>query len=367
MIKKSLYSKISHFLYNVQLNRTLLSVGFMLLSIVIFSQDDDTSDKKAKYVNPEHSSENYMSLKQGWFIGADVGTSLFYGDVTLYNNFPKTKDFDKSFGRGFNIFGGKKFKFGLAAEIQLFKGTLKGEKQADKLYRRYFKADYMGYSVSAKYNLSQILFRNQNDRKFFNRLSVYLNVGVGQIFFRSRLYKLANNDQWYLEKVSGYAASSIDSAGITSAGGLVQDKAKTVSAIILPIGGKINFKLNNKTDIVLDLNYVTCFTDQLDSWSRNWSHKDRYLYTGVGLVYNIGTGKDEDIPDSDRLLRQKSKGSKNEVSGDAYEKSPDGGDKKEGLFNKKSKKETKADKDLEIKLKLYELQLKMFEMQYLMN
>jgi hypothetical protein len=132
----------------------------------------------------------------------------------------------------------------------------------------------------------------------------------------------------------------------------------------LPIGGKINFKLNQKTNIVLDLSYVTCFTDQVDSWSRSWSHKDRYLYTGIGLMYNFGAAKDDDIPDSDRLLRPKSK--KSNTSGDAYEKSSSSSDsgKKGGIFKKKAKKE---DKDLEIKMKLYELQLKLFEMQYLVE
>ena len=338
---------------------------FIFSTLVSFSQDNDI--KKSKYENPEHSAENLMGIKQGWFVGMDGGVTLFYGDVALYNNFPKSKDYGKSFGNAINIFWGKKFKFGLAAEAQVFKGTLKGEKQADMLYRRYFKADIMGYSVSAKYNLSQLLFRNKNDRSFFNRVSVYLTVGGGQIFFRSRLYKLALNNQWYLENVSGFSATGIDSAGIAAAGGLVADKAKTVSAIIVPIGGKINFKLNQKTNIVLDINYVTCFTDQIDSWSRNWSHKDRYLTAGLGLVYNFGSSADSDIPDSDRFLRPKEKKSGASSSDDAYEKSPmgnDSSDKKRGLFKKKSKKE---DKDLEIKLKLYELQLKLFEMQYLVE
>lgn len=375
------FSKNKYFLLNNIPSRTYLTIYLVLCSLFVFSQNSEstpstlsplasppsssessssTTAKKSQYDNPEHSSESYMPLKQGWFVGVDAGTTLFYGDISLYNNIPKQSDLNKSLGRGFSIYGGKKFKFGLAAEIQLFKGTLKGEKQADKLYRRYFNADLMGYSVSAKYNLSQMLFREKNDRKFFNRLTLYLTVGAGQTFFRSRLYKLANNDQWYLEKVSGYSTSGIDSAGISSAGGLVQDKAKTVSAIILPVGGKLNFKLNPKTNIVLDVSYVSSFTDELDSWSRGWSHKDRYLYTGLGLMLNFG-GTGDEIPDSDRLLRAKGK-----KSNDAYESSSSSNNSgsKGGIFKKRAKKE---DKDLEIKMKLYELQLKLFEMQYLVE
>lgn len=340
---------------------------FTLFSVGNFAQQKQK--RTSSYDNPEHSSENLLGIKQGWFIGADGGITLFYGDVALYNKFPKAKDFSKSSGNVVNLFGGKKFKFGLAAEAQVFKGTLKGEKNADQLYRRYFNADLWGYSVNAKYNLSQLLFRQKNDRSFFNRLSVHLTAGGGQIFFRSRLYKLAVNNQWYLENVSGYTATGIDSAGIGAAGGLVADKAKTLSAIIVPVGGRINFKLNNKTNIVLDLNYVTCFTDQIDSWSRSWSHKDRYFTAGLGLAYNFGTKSDPDVPDSDRFLRPNEKDSETSSSSvDGYEKSPiDGGsDKKTGLFRKKSKS-GKEDKDLEIRLKLYEVQLKLFEMMYLVE
>lgn len=367
MVKKIFYFTTSPILVDVKFNSLILCIALFFISSFSYSQDSlSSSKKKSSYINPEHTSENYMNIKYGWFIGADIGPTLFYGDVALYNNLPKRGDYSKSTGRGFSIYGGKKFKLGLSAELQLFKGTLKGEKQSGKLYRRYFNADLMGYSVSAKYNLSQLLFRDKNDRKFFNRMTVYLTVGVGQTFFRSRLYKLAVNNQWYLERVNGFSTSGIDSAGISQAGGLVQDKQKSISAIILPVGGKLNFKLNQKTNIILDVNYVTAFTDQIDSWSRSWSHKDRYLYTGVGLMYNFGMALEEDIPNRDKLFRLKTKSSKSAGISDGYEKS--NSSKRTGLFRNRGKNDDKEkDKDLEIKLKLYELQLKLFEMQYLVE
>lgn len=361
------------FFLKKKINYSLVLLMSLVLcySSAVFSQEIE----KSTYQNPDHSAGNYMPIKQGWFIGADFGATLFYGDVALYNNFPKFNDLSKSVGKGFCIFGGKKFLFGLAAEIQLFKGNLKGEKISENLYPRYFNADLMGYSVNAKYNLSQLLFRDKNDRSFFNRMSLFLTVGGGQTFFRSRLYKLANNNQWYLEKVSGFTSSGIDSAGVGSAGGLVTDRAKSVSAIILPVGGKLNFKLNQKTDLVLDVSYVTVFSDQVDAWVRTWSHKDRYLYVGLGLMHSFGTKSEADVPDSDRILRNKVKigFKKNKKSNnnpdDAYDKNADVDSTSKGLFKGKSsgKKQSKADKDLEIKLKMYELQLKLFEMQYLVQ
>jgi len=369
------YQKRSNHLINKKMLLQCLSVLMILFSFKSFAQEEIIPKKKSKlasYRNPEHTAENFMKpkkgwVKRGWFVGADFGPTIFYGDVTLYDNFPKINDFRKSAARSFNVFGGKKFNFGLGAEINLFKGDLKGEKQADKLYRRRFKADFIGYSVSLKYNFSQLLLRRNNDRKFFNRLSLYLNIGVGQTFFRSRLYKLAVNNQWYLENASGFISSGIDSVGTSQSqgGGLVQDKVKTISSIILPIGGKINFKLNRQTNLVLDINYVTCFNDQLDSWKRSWSHKDRYLTTGIGLIYNFGMKDAEEIPDGDRFFRKKEDDQSSANENGIEKISPANyTPPKPGLFRKKDKKE---DKDLEIKMKLYELQLKLFEMQYLVK
>lgn len=314
----------------------------------------------AQWVNPDHKQEErYPGFKTGWYAGADFGSTLFYGDVTLYNNFPKLKDFKKSSGNGYSFYGGKKFRYGLIAEAQAFKGTLTGMKIADKLYPRYFDGEIMEYSVNFKYNLSQELFRSSQQRKFFNRLTVYVTAGAGQAFFRSRLYKLALNNQWYLEKANGYTSTGIDSAGIGKAGGLVVKKATPISAITMPIGGKINFKLNSVTDIALDLRYVTVFSDKLDGWERSWSHYDKYLYMGVGLVFNFGKKGEEDVPNSQRFMKHEptDTGASDDI--DSELKSG-----KRGLFNRKSKK-SKADKDLELRLKMYELQLKLFEMQYL--
>jgi hypothetical protein len=311
------------------------------------------------WVNPEHKGKRYPGFKKGWYAGADAGVTLFYGDVSLYNVFPKIKDFKKSFGNGYSFYGGKKFRFGMTAEAQVFKGNLTGEKIADKLYPRYFRADVLDYSISFKYNLSQELFRASQQRKFFNRLTLFATLGVGQTFFRSRLYKLAVNNQWYLEKANGYSSTGIDSASGTSGGGLVTQKKGMISAITLPIGGKLNFKLNSKTDIVFDLRYVTVFSDKVDGWERSWSHSDKYMYLGLGLVYNFNDGDEaEDVPKNQRFMKHddaaSTSGADNETV--APSKKP-----RKGLFRRNSKKD---DKDLQIKLMLYELQLKLFELQY---
>ena len=354
-----------------RLNKKLLFASLLFLSSVsLFSQSSDG------WVNSMHKSENLMGLKKGWFVGADMGSNLFYGAITLYNNFPKLKDFNKSFGSGYSLYGGKKFKYGLSAEAQVFKGTIQGQKVSPPLYNRYFTGNVLSYAINAKYNLSQLLFRDKQDRKFFNRLGVYATIGFGQVYYRSILYKQADNKQWYIEGTSGYHTKGIDSAGISSAGGVVTTKDKMSSAFIMPIGGKINFKLNKTTDIVLDINYVNVFTKTMDSWNRSWTHDDKYLYTGLGICYNFGRGDDDndELPSDQRILRPKkhkkqkdTEASSSDMDDSGASMGSTGTEKKgSGLFGKKKNaKNAKEDKDLEIKLKLYELQLKLFEMQFL--
>lgn len=330
------------------LKKNLFIAGLLAISSFGFAQS------KEEWVNPDHTSQNTMGLKDGWYAGADFGTSLFYGDVALYNYWPKFKDYKKSFGSGYSVYGGKKLIKGMIAELQFYKGTLNGEKRADKLYPRYFIADVMDYSVNFKFNLSQQIFRQAQQHKFFNRLSVYATVGGGQTFFRSRLYKQALNQQWYLEKTNGYSTTGIDSAGITSAGGLVTKKKGMESAISIPVGGKLAFKLNATTDITFDLRYVTVLSDKLDSWERSWTHYDKYMYMGIGLTYNFV--KAEDMPDSQRFhVMTKDEKEAGVAPADEAKVS------KRGLFKKKSK----SDKDAELRLKMYELMLLMFEMQYM--
>jgi hypothetical protein len=347
-------------LYNQK--KTTWLGSLVLLCFSALSQSTETTSASGGWVNPEHTQEDYMDFKQGWFIGADAGKTVYYGDVALYNVFPKTSEFRQSMGNCGSFYFGKKFKFGLAAEVQGFKGSLQGEKISGRLYHRYFNADFYQYSVNVKYNLSQLVFRDIPGRKVFNRFTVYLTAGGGQMFFRSRLYKLAVDNNWYLENTNGYSNTGIDSAGPTSAGGNVVDRTKMHSAIAIPAGAKINFKLNGKTDVVLDATYSTVLTDDLDSWKRTWSHQDRYLYLGLGLVYNLFA--DGDIPDDQRIFRPRDK-----TAADAYDKDEAPKAERKGLFNfgGKSKGNKKDDRDLEVRMKMYELQLKLFEMQYLMN
>jgi hypothetical protein len=350
-MKKLLFVKSIHF------NKSIV----LVFSCLLFRNFSGVS--QSAWVNPEHTEENLMGLKKGWFVGADFGSNLFYGAITTYNNFPKLKDFKSSFGSGYSFYGGKKFKYGLSAEAQVFKGTIQGQKISPPLYPRYFTGEVLNYSINAKYNLSQLFFRDKQDRKFFNRLALYATVGFGQAFYRSILYKQATNNQWYIEKTTGYHTKGIDSAGIGSAGGVITSKAAMVSSFILPIGGKINYKLNKKTDIVIDIYYVTVFSKSVDSWTRTWTHDDKYLYTGIGLCYNFARTDADDLPEDQRVLRPGSLHHKvvtpDGDTGSSAEPEPE-----KKTYKKKSKM-SKEDKDMEIKLKLYELQLKLFEMQFL--
>ena len=98
--------------------------------------------------------------------------------------------------------------------------------------------------LSVKYNLTQLIFRETQGRKFFNRFTIYATAGGGQCMYRSRMYKYAVNGQWYLEKTNSFTTASIDSASATSGGGLITSKTPYSTVGIIPVGAKFHFKLN---------------------------------------------------------------------------------------------------------------------------
>lgn len=305
---------------------------------------------------------SYLDFKTGWYVGGSVGTTLLYGDVTTYNVFPKTKDFSKSFGSGISLLGGKKIKWGLSGEIQLSSGKTKGYKESIKNNPFYCNATYQSYSFSAKYNLSDFYLRNMGNRtngKAANRLQTYISLGIGQVFFRSRLYYATDSR---LKQTYGYKESA--KGQIT--GQQLLEKDKALRALIIPMAFKFQYRLNFQTDLVFDFSYTTTFTDKLDAWDRNWTAKDRYMYVGVGLMRHFGRTADDELPKSLRYsYLPKEKKSNNKIDDiDLSDVKPP----RKRLFGRKKKASSSTDDaELNLRLKLFETQLRLFEMQQMID
>jgi len=335
------------------INYTAIVVLLLLFSSRISAQQQYDS------VTVVDDQGQYLDFKSGWFFGADAGTTLFYGDVTTYNVFPKFSDFNKSFGHGISLFGGKQIKWGLSGEIQVSSGSLKGTKTDVANIPFFFNGDYQSYSLSAKYNISDLYLRKFGKRsngKNANRMNVYFTVGGGQVFYRSRLYYVAGNR---LKQAYGYT----ETLPTQPTGQYLLEKSNSLSSIIIPVGVKFQHKLNYKTDLSFDFYYVNTFTDKLDAWERSWSHEDRYLYMAVGLVYHFGRREDSDeVPKSLRVSSEKK-----EVSNDDASEAGDSAPRK-GLFGRRSRKSNSTDNDdLNLRLKLFDTQLKLFEMQNMID
>lgn len=320
-----------------------------------FDQIEQVAEPENEEVKMPDDQGNYLDLKSGWFLGGDIGTSLLYGDVTTYNVFPDFSNFNKIFGSGVSILGGKKIKWGLSGEIQLSSLKTKGYKTSIPNNPFYFNGDYRSYSVSAKYNLSDFYMRNMGKRisgKIPNRLQTYFSVGIGQVFFRSRLYYAADKR---LKKTYGYKESA--QGQIT--GQQLLEKDKALRSLIVPLSFKFQYRLNFQTDVLFDFYYVNAFSDKLDGWDRNWTAQDRYMYVGVGLVRNFGRTADDELPNSMRYLPQEKK-KKNEDMADNIIVTDD---TKRGWFRRKKRSTNVSDDELNLRLKMLDTQLKLFEIQ----
>jgi hypothetical protein len=332
------------------------SIVYTSSLIILFGLSSLKAQDNQDTPAPEATDDqgDYLDIKSGWFFGADAGTTLFYGDVTTFNVFPKFKDFNESFGSGVSIFGGKKIKWGLSGEIQLNSGKLEGIKMSIINNPFFFNTQYQSYSISAKYNISDFYSRKAGARgeggRVINRMNIYITAGIGQVFYRSRL-NYANDNR--IKDYYGYKTTSASQL----TGQQFLEKDKSLRTLIVPIGAKFQYKMNYKTEIVFDFYYVNSSSDKLDAWERSWTQNDRYMYMGAGLVLHFGKSESEDIPEKLRFKKNSSS------SDDVPEE-----ENKKGVFKSKSKRRSSSsDEDLNLRLKLFETQLKLFEMQHLMD
>jgi len=116
-----------------------------------------------------------------WYLSADGGVSVFFGDVKRYDILPDWESpsemqplFSASFGREFTPI------FRLRA--QFLYGNLSGHKQRSHIN---FKSNIMGGHVLADINLIYLLTRT---RFGANRLNVFASLGLGYISWDTKLY-----------------------------------------------------------------------------------------------------------------------------------------------------------------------------------
>ena len=77
----------------------------------------------------EDDEEDLPAFFDGFRVGGSLGLSLYYGDLAVYDIFPRPRDWNDYFRSGWRLYVAKEIKWGLGARIQFEKGSLEGGRQ----------------------------------------------------------------------------------------------------------------------------------------------------------------------------------------------------------------------------------------------
>lgn len=322
------------------------------------------------------AQNNENKFFNGMSIYANGGTSWMLGDMMEFYAIPNPSVWNKTLNGSFRLGVSRWLMDDLGIKLKYQYGQLRGGRQpGPQSWHVNFETQFHEASIMGKYSLISLFSKKTHLEK---RWYADFELGVGVIWWRSFMVWTHTNG---IKDYVGYTETpnTLDLAQKN-----LLEKDKMVTAMTLPVGFNIGYRINYKTDINFEGTVTSAFTDDLDTWNRSWSALDKYAYAGLGVTYNFNRSED-DLPPK----RRKKKKKKDEANASDTSASPaagvpagvdvsdiqggangkDGKDGKNGLFGgkRKSSGNSRADDMLEIQLKMYELQLKLFEMQYLLN
>lgn len=198
-----------------------------------------------------------------WSVSASFGSMIFYGDLMNYDFYPAFDEF--KWGQSISL--NKQITSVFGIQGQFLMGKLYGYKEN----KRYFNANIYEYGINTTINLTNLLARNIKNKK----INVYALLGIGLVDFRT--YKRELGSDKFLQDY-GY-----DEDGET--------KIKMTTETVIPIGGGIKYKINNKLDVCLEATLRNVYSDKLDADVKTNSAKDKYGYTSIGITYKFGKNK----------------------------------------------------------------------------
>ncbi len=245
-----------------------LDNNYIVFSLIAFNTESWKMEYKVKDMVPKGNGHYYVinpiSWKDNWSVTGQIGMSIFRGDIDVSNNIT----FPGVYGIAVNkqvlsngiINGGVKAQFNL--------GGLQGERKGYTFDNDYFEG---------MINFQVILNRWPNSNFKFEKFRPYAFAGVGFISYRV-LYMDPNG-----KVVNGYGYKIVE--GDPDANGTDPEKDSPETDIMFPLGGGVNYKINEKLNIELEVSSRFIQSDKLDG-RVSWKN-DKYIFFSLGLTYKF--------------------------------------------------------------------------------
>jgi hypothetical protein len=311
----------------------------------------------------------------GFAFGASAGPTTFYGDLSEFDVLPKKPSNSALFGNAYNVFVSRNMYEGFGLKLTYENGHLLGGRQpGSESVPVNFETQFQSGSFTVNFELLDAFHGSKSEtmRKFY----IDMEAGVGMMMYRSVSYWSDSNRA---REFVGYTEPE-ESIGQTRKELL--NVADPLQAITVPVGVSFGWRLNHKTDINLNATLHNTFTDELDTWLRDWTAKDKYLFTGIGIRYNFKRSTSDYPPMSDRKqARLAEKEADRMAAMEARENGGQGAASTQksgggglfGMFKKQQDVQQNTNNNgggesldmLNLQLQMFELQMKLFELFYL--
>ena len=217
------------------------------------------------------SSAQSYGFDKGWRVGASIGITKFYGDLTdntnsFLSNTPFSKFFyqDRKLGGSFIIEKSFNPYFGLRG--MFFGGKLKSTQESSK---QYFEANYFDYSLALTMDFSSMIWGPDNGRsiRFFGF------AGIG----------LSESRTWKYDMNTGEIIATNGFGKPKNEGGA----RRPMTEMVYPIGlGLVLFAAEDfNLNIEGHLHIVS--TNKLDATPVEGTNFEMVGFVSVGVVYNF--------------------------------------------------------------------------------
>lgn len=233
---------------------------FLIISIILISLGMSMNTQAQPY-----------GISKAWRIGAGVGATKFYGDLTdnansFINNTPFSKYFYQDRKLGYSFFLEKSLNPYFGIRGMFFGGKIKSTQESSK---QYFEANYFDYSLSLTMDFTNMIFGDDDGRsvRFFG----FAGIGLSE----SRTWKYDMN-----------------TGNIIATNGFGEPKREgeplsPMTEMVYPIGLGVSLFANEDFNLNIEGHLHMVSTNKLDATPVPGTKIEMVGFISVAVVYNF--------------------------------------------------------------------------------
>lgn len=247
-----------------------LDNNYIMFSLLAFKTKSWKLESKMKNIVPKGNGHYYSitqpGLRDNWSVTAQIGASIFRGDIDVNKNVAVPGVFGVAVNK--QVLSTGIINGGVKAQFNF--GKLKGEKSGN-----YFTNKYMEGCL----NFQAIMNKWINSNFRFETIRPYAFAGIGFISYRT-LLKNENG-----EVINGFGYEVVENQ--PELNGTDPTKTSAVTEMIFPLGLGANYKINDKFNIELEASSRLINSDRLDAKVNG--KNDKYWFISLGVTYKMNT------------------------------------------------------------------------------